>query len=284
MNLIEVFQKFPTQESCIAFLEKARWDDKPECPYCCGHKISKHASSDRAMGRWQCQSCNKAFAVTVNTIFHRTHIPLQKWFLALSLILNAKKGVSNRQLGRDLGLPSNTAWRLAKRIREAFLNGPQEMLKGIVEMDETYIGGKSNKKGRGTDKMAVLGVVERGGNAVAQTAKGKVNGKNLMAFIKGHVDSSAAQLFTDQYKGYSQACAILPHSTVNHSLEYVTSEGVHTNTIEGLWALVKRAWYGQHHHYSPKYADLYLAEACYKYNHRDIKDSFYDSVSRLLCK
>jgi len=284
MNIVEVFQKFPTQESCITFLEKTRWNDKPQCPYCDGHKISKHASSDRVMGRWQCQSCNKAFSVTVNTLFHKTHVPLQKWFLALSLILNAKKGISNRQLGRDLNLPCNTAWRLASKIRKAFSSGNLELLKGIVEMDETYVGGKSNKRGRGTDKMAVLGVVERGGNAVAKKAIGKINNKNIMKFVSENINVMLSHLCTDQYSAYNGASAVLPHSTVNHSVEYVSSDGTHTNTIEGLWALVKRAWYGQHHHYSRKYADLYLAEATYKYNHRDSKESFPDAIARLLCK
>lgn len=175
MNLISIFQKFPTQVSCIEFLENNRWGDKPVCTYCNSKKVSKHASLDRKIGRWQCQECKKAFSVTVGTIFHDTKLPLQKWFLAIALVLNAKKGISNRQLGRDLGLPCNTAWKLATKIRGSFMDRHKELLSGIVEMDETYIGGKSkgvHKRGRGTDKMPVLGAVERNGRAFIEKVRG----------------------------------------------------------------------------------------------------------------
>lgn len=285
MNIIQIFQKFPNQESCIEFLEKARWGDNPKCPYCESKKVSKHASKDRNISRWQCQQCTKAFSVTVGTIFHKTKLPLQKWFLAIALVLNAKKGISNRQLGRDLGLPCNTAWSIAHKIRNSFMNNHKELLQGIIEMDETYIGGKSkgiHKRGRGTDKMAVLGIVERQGNAFIQKAQGKINFKNIASFVKSYIDTDNASLLTDEYRGYNGVCAILPHATINHSKEYVNGN-IHTNTIENIWSLVKRAWYGQHHHYSENYADLYLSEVAYKYNNRNNPNVFVDTIKRLLC-
>jgi len=118
MNIMQVFKQFPTQESCVTHLEKVRWNGKPKCVYCSSNTISKHVQKNQ-QDRWQCSRCQKSFSVTVGTIFHRTHLPLQKWFLAISLMLNARKGISSRQLARDLELPVKTAWSLGHRIRKA---------------------------------------------------------------------------------------------------------------------------------------------------------------------
>ena len=118
--------------------------------------------------------------------------------------------------------------------------------------------------------------------SLQKKAEGHVNSHTLMRFIKEHINPSESRLFTDQYRGYSGACAIVDHATVNHSETFVTGKGVHTNTIEGFWALLKRAWYGQHHHYSRKYANLYFAEAAYKYNHRGNGNVFFDAIDRML--
>ncbi|MDP8208957.1 MAG: IS1595 family transposase [Candidatus Electryonea clarkiae] len=134
MNIISVFETFPTQESCIAYLESVRWKDKPLCPYC---KSPKSTALPKELRR-HCNTCNASFSVTVKTIFHHTHLPLQKWFLAVSLILNAKKGISARQLARDLQINKNTAWRISMKIRDAMNERWQrELLTGMVEMDET---------------------------------------------------------------------------------------------------------------------------------------------------
>lgn len=175
MNLIQIFQKFPTQESCVNYLESKRWPKTVICPYC-GSDNNYPRKNDL---RHHCNNCLKSFSVTVKTIFHDTRIPLQKWFLAISLIINAKKGISARQLGRDLQVTKDTAWRMAKRIREGMKNDSQ-LLQGIIEMDETYIGGKARKgkkydnnddkpkRGRGTKKTPVIGMVERNGKVKAQ--------------------------------------------------------------------------------------------------------------------
>lgn len=282
MNLIDVMQRWPDRETAMMHLERVRWGGRTLCPYCESDKVCAHASKDKTLPRWQCQDCHKAFSATVGTIFHHTHLPLQTWFLAMALMLNAKKNISNAQLARDLGLPYKTAWSLALRIRTAMLADPEQarLFTGIVEMDETYVGGKPRKgngkdaphppakRGRGTSKMAVVGVVERGGRAVARVLpKSDLGYRGLSAYCKAHVDVGSSILMTDEWLGYKGFSAFVQHSAVNHNRAYAVGD-THTNTIEGFWALVKRSWYGQHHHYSSKWADHYLGEMAYKYSYR----------------
>src|SRR5713226_5187233 len=139
MNIVRIYQLFPTEADCIAHLERVRWHGTPVCPYC---KASKSTPMPKE-SRHHCNNCNTTFSVTVGTIFHHTHLPLQKWLLAVSLVLNAKKGLSARQLARDLEVNKNTGWRMGMQIRKAMAERAQrELLSGVVEMDETYIGGK----------------------------------------------------------------------------------------------------------------------------------------------
>ena len=135
MNIIEIFEKYPTQDSCIKHLEKVRWPEKSVCPYCQSPKTTPMPKESRH----HCNNCMTSYSVTVGTIFHHKHLPIQKWFLAISLILNAKKGVSARQLSRDLKVNKDTAWRIAIKIRQAMSQrGQRELLEGVVEVDETY--------------------------------------------------------------------------------------------------------------------------------------------------
>jgi len=149
-------RRWPNQEAAIAHLEKVRWNGRIVCPYCASDKTCVHASRDKKLPRWQCQTCHRAFSATVGTIFHHTHIPLPTWFLALAIMLNAKKNISNAQLSRDLGLPYKTTWSLALRIREAMKTDPAQnrLFHGIVEMDEAYIGGKPRKGNAGSSGEA----------------------------------------------------------------------------------------------------------------------------------
>jgi transposase-like protein len=168
MDIIQVFQSFQTQEQAVEHLEKVRWHGKLICPYCKSETIYRHASGDRAGQRWQCQGCHRAFSATVGTIFHGTHMPLRDWFLVLALMLNAKKSASSYQIARDIGRRQPTVWSMMHRIRVAMEHDQfhSELLHGIVEMDETYVGGKPrkgnkrtddklSKRGRGTDKTPV---------------------------------------------------------------------------------------------------------------------------------
>lgn len=143
MDIFQVFKQFPTQKSCIRYLERIRWRNKPLCPYCGSFKQSKMPKELR----YHCNGCNKSYSVTVGTIFHQTHLPLQKWFLAVSLIISAKKRISARQLAGHLHVNKNTAWRISMKIREVMSGKEQrELLQGLVEMDKTCIGGKPRKK------------------------------------------------------------------------------------------------------------------------------------------
>jgi transposase-like protein len=281
MNVIEIFQNFQTQEQAIDYFEGVRWHGRTVCPYCGSDKVCRHASGDRASMRWQCEACHRAFSVTVGTIFHGTHIPLKQWFLLLALMINAKKSASAYQLARDLGMRRPTVWSMMHRIRAAMEKDPLQgkLLFGIIEADETYIGGKPrkgnkhdgdkpNKRGRGTKKTPVVGLLERGGKVIAKPfTKRNLCHKGLRKFISRFVDVNGSVLMTDEYTGYNGMSRLMLHASVNHKVQY--ADGIiHTNSIEGFWSLVKRAWYGQHHHYSVKYMSLYISEACYKFNQR----------------
>ena len=169
------------------------------------------------------------------------------------------------------------------KIRAGMKENNGDLLSGIVEADECYIGGKPRKgnkrdddtpnpRGRGTKKMPIIGIAERGGRVVSEVAD-KVNGKAISEFINRNVSLADSLLMTDEFKGYNTMTGQMPHAVINHSYSY--SDGLtHTNTIEGFWATVKRAWFGQHYHYTRKFAPAYITEACYKYNNRHIKDGF----------
>lgn len=295
MNIIEIMKRWPDQETAIAHLEQVRWNGHPVCPYCNSDKVCVHASKDKALPRWQCEACHRAFSATVGTIFHHTHLPLQTWFLAMAIMLNAKKNVSNAQLARDLDLPYKTAWSLALRIRTAMLNDPaqEELFRGIIEMDEAYVGGKPrkenkregktpNKRGRGTEKMAVVGIVERGGRVIAQKFdKAALGFKGLSAYLKSQVDVDNSTVITDQYAAYNGFGGFTNHLVIDHQAAFAIGS-THTNTIEGFWALIKRAWYGQHHFYSVKWANHYVSETSYKYNNRTNKNVFDTLLKQML--
>lgn len=289
MNIIQIFEQFPTQEDCIAHLEQARWSDKPVCPYCGSQNTAKSEK------RHRCYDCKTGFSVTVGTIFHHTHMPLQKWFLAIMLILNAKKSLSALQLSRDLKINKNTAWRISMQIRKAMTQKEQrQLLTGIVEMDETYVGGKPRKgkhyddpedkpkPGRGTKKAPVIGAVERGGRVTAKAVdKDKMKGKHLRAFVKNNVKTDSAHLMTDEYKGYLGMSRVMPHSVIKHQEWYVDGD-IHTNSIEGFWALLKRGMFGQFHSVSRKHLQRYVDEFCFRYNLRnhDMEDAFFMTIDR----
>ena len=280
MNLITVFQRFPDHESCLEHLERVRWNYTPKCPSCESENVARKADGFR-QGRWNCHSCRSSFNVLSGTIFQKTKIPLPKWFLAISII-NAKKGVSSCQLARDLDMNQKSAWFMGMRIRRAM--GTQgKLLSGIVEVDEAYVGGKprkrnrrddnepKNPRGRGTSKLPVVGAVERGGRVVAEPTF-RIDGATLSRFISRYVDKDAL-LMTDEFPGYRPISRRMRHAVIEHKTQYVDGL-VHTNTIESFWALVKRALFGQYHHYSVKHALAYVVEACFKYNIRRMDKPF----------
>ena len=291
MNLIEVMERFPDQESCIEHLERVKWRSAPYCPHCGSITIKrKKEDGEGRVGRWHCKDCKASFKVTQGTIFHGTKIPLQKWFLAISLILNAKKGISSYQLQRDLDLNQKTAWFILTRIRAEMADKVNSiLLHGIIEADETYIGGKPrkpnkredfepSKRGRGTDKIAIIGAVARGGEVVAEVAKG-LTGRDILGFIRRVVNVKESELMTDEYHAYNALSSELQHHVINHQVQFAEGDK-HTNTIEGFWSLLKRAWYGSHHHYQTTYTPLYIAERCYAYNNRHRETIFWKFINQ----
>jgi transposase-like protein len=216
-------------------------------------------------------------------------MPLRKWFLLIALMLNAKKSASAYQISRDLGIRRMTAWSMMHRARLAMATDQEQsdLLHGIIEADEVYIGGKprkgnkrdgdidtQNKRGRGTKKTPVIGITERLGRVIAKVAEADdLSAKGLLKFVCKFVDTDDSLVITDEYSGYNGLAAKMRHARINHSVQYADGL-IHTNTIEGFWALVKRAWYGSHHHYSKKYIGLYIAEAAYKYNVRHQPETF----------
>ena len=281
MNLITIFNQFPEQQSCINHLEAIRWPEQAFCPLCGSDRVARKVEEGR-QGRWNCHKCTSSFNVLSGTVFQKTKIPLQKWFLAIGLMVHAKKSLSSYQFARDLELTQRTAWYMQQRIRAAMANDQGELLQGIIEADETYVGGKprnkdkNNKRGRGASgKTSVVGAVERKGDVKA-TVTDDTKGATVLGFIEQSVESEESALITDEYKAYTNAYKLIPHRVVNHGEGFVDADDktLHTNTIEGFWSLLKRAWYGSHHKYTKGWSPLFVAEAVWKYNHRKDADAF----------
>lgn len=293
-SIISICRRFPTKESCLEHLEKVRWGEEPCCPYCMSEKVSRKKEIEQR-NRWQCSLCRKSFSVTVGTIFHNSHVDLQRWFLLISLMFSAKKGLSAMQAARDLEMRRPTVWSMMHRIRRAMVDDGK-LLAGIVEMDETYIGGKPRKsnykdpddkgspRGRGTDKAPVIGAVERGGRVKAKAVKKEeMTGADILKIVREMMDMPNSVLNTDEYPGYNGMSNHVLHRAISHREGYSRRDlfsgqygNIHTNTIEGFWAIVKRAIYGQFHHVSKKYLPLYLNELTFRYNHRGNPNALED--------
>lgn len=298
-SLVEVYRRWPTQADCLKHLAKVRWGEQPHCAYCGKPTVcEKNETTQRA--RLQCWSCHKSFSATVGTIFHNSHVDLQRWFLLISLMLSAKKGLSAMQAARDLDMRRPTVWSMMHRIRAA-MKDDGKLLAGIVEMDETFIGGKprkgnrrdddtpggdTSKRGRGTDKEAVVGIIERNGRVKAKPVdKIDMTAEQMAAFIRASLDCPRSVLNTDEWNGYNGVNSMVIHRRVNHRREYKADDmfspqygGIHTNSIEGFWAIVKRAIYGQFHHVSKKYLGLYIGEIVYRFNNRRNDNAFHDML------
>ncbi len=289
MNLHEVFTRFPDQKACIDHLEAIRFANGAYCPLCGSMENVRRSNLKSRVGRWNCHDCKSSFNVLSGTPLSGTHIPLPRWFAVMALMVNAKKSLSSHQLARDLGLTQPTALYMQERLRAVMASDQAGMLAGIIEADETYVGGrprKQNKRddsptgGQGkSDKTPVIGAVERDGKVVAKIAD-DMTGKGVLNFIQTAVSPAAQILVTDENKAYRAVRGMMAHSVINHRYEYVNGP-VHTNTIEGFWSLLKRAWYGSHHKYTVGRMPLFIAEAAWKYNHR--KDGCaWDSFTRAL--
>lgn len=286
-NLIALFEQFGADDSkCRKYLEALKWPTGTKCPRC-PDETEVYALPER--DQYHCMACHYHFSVTAGSIFHDSHLPLWKWFLATYMMVESKKGISANQMKRTLSISYKTAWYLCHRIRKAMLEvNPTRLAEGggIVELDETYVGGKKRYVGRGSleGKTMVLGAVERGGEIRLRVDRRKKASKEaLHGFVAENVSPDAARLMTDEAPGYlGIADADTTHETVNHRAEEWVRGDVHTNGIEGVWSLFKRSIVGSYHQVSAKHLDSYLDEFEWRFNQRDNPYLFRDTLIRLL--
>lgn len=284
-NLRELILSMPTEESCREYLEQQRWNGKPVCPYCGFGKVYKIEKGKR----YKCgdSGCYKKFSATVGTIFEASKAPLVKWFTAIYLIGNHKKGISSHQLAKDIGVTQQTAWFMLHRIREMMRPKENVKLDNIVEIDETFVGGivgnmsksrraklRTESGGTVQNKTMVVGMLERSGN-LKLIAMGKETGQHILQpLVKKYVDKDAV-LITDSSHNYDGLrSSFAGHEIVNHSeQEYVRDGVIHTNSIEGAFSLLKRSIIGIYHQVTPKHLSRYCDETMYRYNTRKMNDA-----------
>jgi hypothetical protein len=291
MKLIDVSKAFATDEQCLAYLEAMRWPHGVRCPICGAkgaYKITRKAKTKNVRAQlYECaeKTCKSQFSATSGTIFHDSHLPLSKWFMAIALIVDAKKGMSALQLKRHLACNYRTAWYLAHRIREAMDDPEGLKLTGTVEIDETYIGGKQRgHRGKLKNKDVVLGIRQRGGPLRLVQVKDNKAG-TLYDEVAKHVDAKETKhIVTDDAGAYNFRLTQfhnIKHSKISHRRkEYVKGE-VHTNTVESAFSLLKRGVIGTYHQLSIKHLQRYLDEFSYRFNRREDAELFEHTVGRM---
>jgi hypothetical protein len=274
------------EDACIPYLIARRWPKGVVCPRCGNDKVYALASGHH----WQCEKCaanGYRFSHLAGTIFENTNKPLRDWFKITHLILTRKKVMSARQLGRYMGFGSvKTAWLMAHKIRTALIE-PETKLGGIVEVDETFIGGRAKNRHAdkrdgipgptGSGKAIVAGAIRRKGNVVARVTE-NARASALEAFVNEAVSHKVSLLCTDQWVGYHGLGKTYPHATIDHARRQYVVGAVHTNTIEGFWSIFKRGIVGTFHNVSKKYPHLYVAEFQFRYNNRFNEDIFGTAI------
>jgi len=286
MTIRQFEAMFPDEDACCAYLVARRWPKGVRCPRC-GAEVTHPVSTMR--WRWQCYACapnsGYRFSHIAGTVFENTNKPLRDWFRVVHLMLTSKKGVSALQIQRMMGFGSyNTAWYMCHRIRAALVEAP-EKLGGIVEVDETFVGGLAKNRhwdkrgggggtgGIGSGKTPIVGAVSRKGNAVCRVIE-NVRASTLTSFVREAVSTKVSLLCTDQYVGYRSLDADYPHAVIDHARGEHVIGAIHTNTIEGFWSIFKRGVVGTFHKVSRKYMPLYVAEFQFRYNNRGNPDIF----------
>ena len=280
MNLVKLVENFNSESKCRDYLAELRWPKGIECPRC----KSASVSHLKEQPKYDCNACRYQFTVTSGSIFHDTHLPLWKWFLAVYLVCESKKGISANQLKRTLAVSYKTAWYLCHRIRAAMNDAQQKQLRGTVEVDETYVGGKRRHVGRGfkKNKTVIAGAKQRGGDARLEIVRG-IDRKTLHAFIHKHTAPDTEAIYTDElpsYKGIADSDT--RHESVNHSAEEWVRGDVHTNGVESVWSLLKRSIVGSYHKVSVKHLDAYLDELEHRFNNRNNQFLFRDTLLKLV--
>jgi transposase-like protein len=288
ISTFQLFQMIPDAETARVYLESRLWPDGPCCPVCAsGERITV-----RKGGYYRCNACREDFTVRTGTIFERSHVPLHKWVYAMYLLVTARKGISSMQLAKEIGVTQKTAWFMLHRLREAC--GPKfQKLAGIIEIDETYVGGieankherKKLRAGRGTvGKTAVIGMRERGGKTIGKVVTA-TDQETVHRVIHENVEVRST-LHTDEFAAYRGLGGLFfDHETVNHGAAEFVRDDVTTNSIESVFAVLKRGLIGVYHHASPKHLSRYVDEFSFRLNEGDVKrhtldrlDSFVDGT------
>jgi transposase-like protein len=282
ISTYKLFEMFPDQEAARVYLEGLLWVDGPRCPVCgLGERITS-----RKGGVYRCNQCKEDFTVRTGTIFERSHVPLHKWVYAMYLLVTARKGISSMQLAKEIGVTQKTAWFVLHRLREA-CGTDIGKLAGIVEIDETYVGGKEANKherdklklGRGAvGKAAVLAMRERGGRTIARHVA-SVDGRTIHAAVLDNVQVGST-VHTDEAAVYPGIDGLFyKHEAVNHSAGEFVRDDVTTNGVESVFAVMKRGIIGVYHHVTPKHLGRYASEFAFRLNEGNVKIHSLDRLA-----
>jgi transposase-like protein len=288
MNLLNVAKNFATEDQALDHLIKSRWPDGVKC-LACGHSkvypIATKGKTGKPCRLFECAECGLHFSATTGTLFHDSHLPLQKWFMAMALMCEAKKGMSALQISRHIGVSYKTAWYLCHRIRKAMEELNSEPLGGqgqIVEVDEAFLGGRKLRKGvkAGKDaKVTVLGIAERNGRVHLQ----RVANARLVSVkpvLDAKLSPNVTKVVTDSASIYTRLIPAEKHEEVSHKDELREFGSVSTKTIEGAFSLFKRGVVGSYHKLSKDHLDSYLQEFCWRYNRRKLQPWMFDTLLR----